>query len=150
MMIEGSVLGFDVGRRRIGVAIGSALGGGARPVAVIDVHDDIADARQLQKVMREWRPAGCVVGDPQTLSGEDQPIRVFARAFAQMLKREFKIPVVMMDERSSSVEAAQGFAQRRAEGRAKRRDAHALDAIAAAIFVERWIASPEDAIEIES
>lgn len=149
MISDGSVLGFDVGRRRIGVAIGSALGGGARPVAVIDVHDGVADAKQLEKIMREWRPAGCVVGDPQTLSGEDQPIRVFARAFARMLKQTYTLPVVMMDERSSSIEAAQGFAQRRAEGRSKRRDAHALDAMAAAIIVERWIAAPEDAVEVE-
>lgn len=149
MIGHGSVLGFDVGRRRIGVAVGSALGGGARPVAVIDVHEGVADARQLEKIMREWRPAGCVVGDPQTLSGESQPIRVFARAFAVMLKRKFKLPVVMVDERSSSVEAAKGFAQRRAEGRSKRRDANALDAMAAAIIVERWIAAPEDAVEIE-
>ncbi len=149
MISDGSVLGFDVGRRRIGVAIGSALGGGARPVAVIDVHDGVADAKQLEKIMREWRPAGCVVGDPQTLSGEDQPIRVFAHAFARMLKQTYKLPVVMMDERSSSIEAAQGFAQRRAEGRSKRRDAHALDAMAAAIIVERWIAAPEDAVEVE-
>ena len=50
-----------------------------------------------------------------------------------------------MDERSSSVEAAQRFAAQRAEGRSRRKEAAALDAVAAAIVVERWLAAPQDA-----
>ena len=148
MRPDGTVLGFDVGRRRIGVAVGSALGGGARPVAVVDVHDDAIDWPALERVFREWRPDGCVVGDPMTMAGDDQPIRQFARGFAESLGVRFRVPVVMMDERRSSIEAAHAFAERRAGGRARRRDANVLDAMAAAIIVERWLASPEDGVAI--
>ena len=55
-----------------------------------------------------------------------------------------------MDERSSSVEAAQRFAEQRAEGRRRRRDAAALDAMAAAIILERWLAAPGDAFALPS
>ena len=146
---DGTVLGFDVGARRIGVAVGSAFGHGARALAVVDVHADQVDWTALERLVKEWRPDGCVVGDPMTLDGGDQPIRVRARAFAHELARRFEVPVVMVDERSSSIEAAQRFAVDRAEGRRRRRDAAALDAVAAAIIVERWLASPADAVAID-
>jgi putative Holliday junction resolvase len=110
---DGTVLGFDVGARRIGVAIGSAF-----------------------------------VGDPMTLDGGDQPIRKAARAFARDLRERTRLPVVMIDERNSSIEAAQRFADARAGGRKRRRDADALDAMAAAIIVERWLAAPQDAVAV--
>ena len=64
----------------------------------------------IDRLHKEWRPDGFVVGDPMTLDGGDQPIRERARAFARELVRRFRLPVVMVDERSSSIEAAQRFA----------------------------------------
>lgn len=146
---DGTVLGFDVGARRIGVAVGSGFGLGARALAVVDVHDDQIDWKAVEKLHREWRPAGFIVGDPMTLDGGDQPIRARARAFAQALRARFGLPVAMMDERNSSQEAAQRFAADRADGRRKRRDAELLDAVAAAVIVERWLAAPHDAILLD-
>ncbi|NYZ63632.1 Holliday junction resolvase RuvX [Luteimonas deserti] len=142
---DGTVLGFDVGARRIGVAVGSAFGHGARALAVIDVHGDHVDWQAIDRLHKEWRPDGMVVGDPMTLDGGDQPIRARAHAFARELALRYRAPVVLMDERASSIEAAQRFALDRAEGRRRRRDAAALDAVAAAVIVERWLASPGDA-----
>jgi putative Holliday junction resolvase len=146
---DATVLGFDVGARRIGVAVGSGFGLGARALAVVDVHDDRIDWKAVEKLHREWRPAGFVVGDPMTLDGGDQPIRARARAFAHELRTRFRLPVAMMDERNSSQEAAQRFAADRADGKRKRRDADLLDAVAAAVIVERWLAAPQDAIPLE-
>ncbi len=148
MKLDGTVLGFDVGAKRIGVAVGSAFGSGARALAVIDVHGDSPDWTAIDKLRAEWRPDGLVVGDPMTLDGGDQPIRARARAFAQQLQKRYNLPVVLVDERSSSVEAAQRFALDRAEGRKRRRDAVALDAVAAAVIIERWLAAPHDAIRV--
>lgn len=139
---DGTVLGFDVGARRIGVAVGNALTGGARAVAVVDVHAAGPDWAAVEKLLREWRPDGLVVGDPMTLDGGDQPIRKAARAFAQTLQERFRLPVVMVDERNSSQEAARRFAVARADGRRRRSDAENLDAVAAAVIVERWLSSP--------
>lgn len=147
---DGTVLGFDVGARRIGVAVGSAFGHGARALAVIDVHHDTPDWASIDKLRKEWRPDGLVVGDPMTLDGGDQPIRKRAQAFARELHARYALPVVMVDERASSIEAAQRFAVDRAEGRRRRRDAAALDAVAAAVIVERWLAAPGDAVQISS
>ena len=145
---DGTVLGFDVGARRIGVAVGSAFGHGARALAVVDVHGNGPDWNEIDRLRREWRPDGFVVGDPMTLDGGDQPIRRFARAFAGELRMRYALPVVMVDERASSIEAAQRFADDRASGRRRRRDAAALDAVAAAVIVERWLAAPGDAVPL--
>ena len=145
---DGTVLGFDVGARRIGVAVGSAFGHGARALAVIDVHGDHVDWPAIDRLYKEWRPDGIVVGDPMTLDGGDQPIRLRAHAFARELHARYRLPVVLVDERASSIEAAQRFALDRAEGRRRRRDAAALDAVAAAVIVERWLAAPQDAVAL--
>ena len=142
---DGTVLGFDVGARRIGVAVGSAFGHGARALAVIDVHGEHIDWPAIDRLHKEWRPDGLVVGDPMTLDGGDQPIRMRAHAFARELRSRYELPVVLMDERASSIEAAQRFAVDRSTGRKRRRDAAALDAVAAAVIVERWLAAPGDA-----
>src|SRR5690606_15860792 len=134
----------------IGVAVGSAFGHGGRALAVVDVHAGQVDWSAVDRLHKEWRPDGCVVGDPMTLDGGDQPIRARARSFARDLALRYRLPVVMVDERSSSIEAAQRFAVDRAEGRRRRRDAAALDAVAAAIIVERWLAAPGDAVAIDT
>ena len=148
MKLDGTVLGFDVGAKRIGVAVGSAFGSCARALAVIDVHGNSPDWIAIDKLRAEWRPDGLVVGDPMTLDGGDQPIRKRARGFAGELRSRLNVPVVMIDERNSSIEAAQRFADARADGRKRRRDADALDAMAAAIIVERWLAAPQDAVAV--
>lgn len=145
---DGTVLGFDVGSRRIGVAVGSGFGTGARAIAVVDVHGGTPDWKEIERLRREWRPDGMIVGDPMTIDGGDQPIRKAAQAFARQLRELTQLPVVMVDERSSSIEAAQRFADERANGRKRRRDAAVLDAVAAAIIVERWLAAPQDAVVV--
>ena len=148
--VDGTVLAFDVGARRIGVAVGGGFGLDARPLAVVDVHDGAIDWKHIEKLHREWRPAGFVVGDPMTLDGGDQPIRDRARAFARALLERFALPVVMMDERNTSQEAARRFANDRADGKRRRRDADLLDAMAAAIILDRWRTMPQDAMAITS
>ena len=69
-------------------------------------------------------------------------------AFARELATRYQLPVVLVDERASSIEAAQRFASDRAEGRKRRRDAEALDAVAAAVIVERWLAAPDQAVPL--
>ena len=58
---DGTVLGFDVGARRIGVAVGSAFGSGARALAVIDVHGHGPDWTAIDRLRKEWRPDGLIV-----------------------------------------------------------------------------------------
>ena len=148
MMQASTLLAFDVGARRIGVAVGNTVSMSAREVGVLDVFDAGPDWPALDRWMREWRPDGLVVGDPATLDGGDQPIRQRARGFARELRKRYGLPVEQVDECTSSIEAAQRFAAGRAAGARKRRQAATLDALAAVIILERWLGEPNARIAL--
>jgi putative Holliday junction resolvase len=138
-----TLLAFDVGARRIGVAVGNTVSMSAGEVGVLDMRDTGPDWPTLDRWVREWRPARLVVGDPATLDGGDQPIRVIARGFAAELGQRYALPVEQVDERTSSIEAAQRFAAGRASGSRKRHQAANLDALAAVVILERWLRDPQ-------
>lgn len=134
------MLGFDVGARRIGVALGNTFTGTARALEV--VAGDLAggaDWPAIERLVAAWKPGRLVVGEPLTLDGGEQAASRRARAFAAELGRRFEREVDLVDERSSSREADRRFAELRRSGQARRRQGAELDALAAAIIVERWL-----------
>jgi len=133
------VLGFDVGSKLIGVAVGNRVTASARGIATISMRDDTPDWTALDHLRGEWLPDALVVGLPLTLEGEDQPASKRARRFAERLQERYRVPVMLVDERHSSREAAQRFANARAAGLKRRRDAAQIDAEAAAVILERWL-----------
>ena len=133
------VLGFDVGSRLTGVAIGNRLTGTARALTTLSMHDGGPDWGRLDALHREWQPDHLVVGLPLTLEGSEQPASRRARKFAAELQQRYNLPVLLVDERHSSQEAAQRFAAGRAAGLKRRRDAAEIDAEAAAVILERWL-----------
>ncbi|MGH8090306.1 MAG: Holliday junction resolvase RuvX [Rudaea sp.] len=134
-----TVLGFDYGARRIGVAVGNALTATARALEVIANGAQGPDWPRVDALMREWRPQILLVGLPLTMEGEEQKNSAAARAFAAQIGARCKLPTRLVDERLSSHAAAQRFAQRRAAGQARRKHAAALDAVAAEVIVEQWL-----------
>ena len=133
------VLGFDVGSRLTGVAIGNRFTGTARALTTVTVRDDGPDWSRLDALRQEWQPDTLVVGLPLTLEGTEQPASRRARDFGARLQQRYELPVVFVDERHSSQEAAQRFAAGRAAGTKRRRDAADIDAEAAAVILERWL-----------
>jgi putative pre-16S rRNA nuclease len=134
-----TVIGFDYGARRIGVAVGNAISHSARALEVLSNAERGPDWTRLAALLRAWRPDALLVGLPLTVNDSEQATSRAARSFAAELETRYRLPVTFVDERHSSREAAQRFAERRAGGAAKRKHAAALDAEAAAIIVERWL-----------
>jgi putative holliday junction resolvase len=132
-------LGFDVGSKLIGVAVGNRVTASARGITTIAVRNDLPDWVALDALRSEWLPDTFVVGLPLTLDGEEQPASKRARRFAENLRERYRVPVMLVDERNSSREAAQRFAHARAAGLKRRRDADHIDAEAAAVILERWL-----------
>ncbi len=131
--------GFDVGSRLTGVAIGNTFTAGARGLTTIAVRDDGPDWNRIDALRLEWLPDTLIVGLPLALDGTEQPASRRARHFAVQLQQRYNLPVVLVDERHSSQEAAKRFARARAAGLKKRRDAAGIDAEAAAVILERWL-----------
>jgi putative Holliday junction resolvase len=135
-----TVLGFDVGAKRIGVAVGNSISMSAREIGVLDMREAGPDWPQLDRWVREWRPEKLIVGDPLNDEHADQSSRQRAKRFADQIAERYVLPVEQVDERASSIEAAQRFAEARRAGARKRHQAAQLDALAAVIIVERWLA----------
>jgi putative Holliday junction resolvase len=131
--------GFDVGSKITGVAIGNHFTASARALTTLPMRDDTPDWRRLDVLCREWQPDTLVVGLLLTLDGGEQPASRRARHFATQLQERYGLPVVLVDERHSSQDAAQRFASARSLGLKRRRDAAAIDAEAAAVVLERWL-----------
>jgi putative Holliday junction resolvase len=132
-------LGFDVGSKLIGVAVGNRFTASARAIATIAMRDDDPDWAALDALRSEWLPDTLVVGLPLTLEGAEQAASQRARRFADRLHARYRVPVMLIDERHSSREAARRFADARAAGLKRRRDAAQIDAEAAAVILERWL-----------
>lgn len=134
------VLGFDVGARRTGVAVGNTISATARAIAVLQNQaNGQPDWSGFDRLVREWAPQLLIVGEPLTLDGEEQAATRRAREFARTLVKRYSLPVSLVDERSSSKEADRRFAEARRNGSARRSGAELLDAMAAQIIVERWL-----------
>ena len=134
----GSALAFDFGTRLIGVAIGHRISASARALTTLPN----GDWARLDVLVAEWRPEHLVVGLPLALDGSEQPMSRAAREFATALGRRYARSVHLVDERYSSGEAASRFAAQRASGAARRKDAAAIDALAAQVILESWLAQP--------
>ena len=133
---SGTALAFDVGTRLIGVAVGNRVSATARPIAAVAA----GDWPRLDALVAEWQPQDLVVGLPLALDGGEQPMSRRARAFAEELRRRYARAVDLVDERNTSREAARRFAAQRASGAARRKDAAVIDALAAQIILEHWLA----------
>jgi putative Holliday junction resolvase len=136
-----SVLGFDYGTRNIGVAVGNRLSG-ARALTTVG-NGEHPDWRRLDALVAEWRPSRLIVGLPLRIDGGEQAMSRAARDFAAALERRYGIEVALVDERLTSNEAARRFAGQRAAGTARRKHAAAIDAIAAEVILENWLASTD-------
>jgi putative holliday junction resolvase len=131
----GVYLAFDYGTKRIGVAIGDAVTRGARGLGAVT-----EDWSTIERLLAEWKPAGCVVGLPVGRDDEEQPITQRARAFARELQQRFTGPVHLCDERYSSRAATDDLRQARASGAMKRRVRRGdRDSAAARVILEQWL-----------
>jgi putative Holliday junction resolvase len=129
---EATLLAFDYGEKRIGVAIGNALTGQARALTVVPNSNREARFAAVGKLIGEWKPDALVVGLPSHPDGTPHEMTRLAKRFGNQLNGRFNLPVSWVDERYSSVEAEAGL-------RASGARAEMLDAEAARIILQQYL-----------
>lgn len=135
-----TVLGFDYGSQKIGVAIGNTISGSARELGSIG-NPEQDDWQALDTLFNEWRPEMTVVGLPLDRDGSEQPITRAARKFAAQITDRYGCNVALVDERYSSHEARAQLRDARASGTRPRRLRRGdIDAAAAALLLRAWLA----------
>lgn len=126
-----TLLGFDYGRLRTGVAVGQTLTGTASALVTLQSRNNKPDWDGIDKLVREWQPDGLVVGVPVHMDGTEQEMTAAARKFGRQLKARYNLPLYEADERLSSAEAEQNL------GGGK--DKAAIDREAARLILQAWL-----------
>ncbi|RRQ22193.1 Holliday junction resolvase RuvX [Thiohalobacter thiocyanaticus] len=124
-----TLLGFDHGKKKIGVAVGQTVTGTARALQSLSARDGQPDWDRVAALLAEWRPDALVVGRPLYLTGDVSATTAAAERFARRLHGRFGLPVHLMDERLSSQAA-------RRLGDGKDTD---IDAQSARIILQDWL-----------
>jgi putative holliday junction resolvase len=120
-----TVMAFDFGLKRIGVAVGNTFLKQAQPLTVIAAATNDAKFAAIEALIKEWQPATCIVGLPLHPDGAEHEMSVRCRRFANQLNGRFSVATVLVDERYSSAV----LPQQRGE---------AIDAQAAAIILQQY------------
>ena len=129
-----TVMSFDYGTEKIGIAIGQSISSTAEPLTIIRAKDGIPNWSQITSLIESWRPNFFVVGLPYNLDGSDSKLLQRALKFAQRLNGRFNIPTFGIDERLSSKAATEKFKT----GNPKNSVRNEIDDIAAQIILETW------------
>ena len=134
-----TVLGFDYGLKRIGVATGQRITATAAPLHALAAQDGIPDWGRVEAVIKEWRPHALLVGLPLNMDDSESELSRLARKFARRLEGRFTLPVFMVDERLTSRSARELLVDIGARRKGKLRS---LDSTAAVLMVEGWLSEP--------
>jgi len=147
LVAKGTVLGFDFGEMRIGVAMGEHMLGIAHPLETIETEATDVRFARIAELIKEWQPTTLIVGLPLSVEGEEHGMTLLSKKFARRLDGRFGIPVVMIDERYSSAEASQTLKQMGIGGR---RQKPMLDQVAAQHILQSYfdtISQKSDSLE---
>jgi putative Holliday junction resolvase len=131
----GTVLAFDFGERRIGVAVGEIQLGMAHPLATIEAQSNDDRFARIEKLIAEWRPVLLIVGLPLAMDGGEHATTALARRFAQRLEGRYGIETRLVDERLTSIEAER---QMREMGNDVRSSRAKVDQLAARLILESY------------
>jgi putative Holliday junction resolvase len=131
-----TLLGFDFGMKRIGVAVGQTVSSTASPLFAIQAKDGIPNQNKLAELIKNWQPDALVVGVPLNMDASEQHTSFAARKFAKRLQHTFKLTVHFYDERLTTVEAKSRLFEL---GGYKKLEAGKIDSVAACLILEGWM-----------
>ncbi|PKO47324.1 MAG: Holliday junction resolvase RuvX [Betaproteobacteria bacterium HGW-Betaproteobacteria-22] len=135
---SGTVIAFDFGEKRIGVAVGEHLLTTASPLTTIDNESNEIRFQIITALVEEWQPKLLVVGLPLNVDGTEHAMTLLCKKFARRLNGRFNIPVMLIDERYSSAEASRLLNENGIKGRAQK---NMLDQVAAQTILQSYFDS---------
>jgi putative Holliday junction resolvase len=133
--LAGTVLGFDFGTRKLGVALGNTVTGSARPLVTVREEAKAARFAAIERLIAEWGPVALVVGRPVHADGTAHETTRLAERFARALRTRFALPVAEVDERYTTQIADTMQRDHAARGAS----APDRDALAAQIILQAWL-----------
>ena len=135
-----TVLGFDFGTRKFGVATGQRITATASPLPPIPSRDGIPDWVAVDKLVAEWQPQALLVGLPLNMDDTESELSRLSRKFGRRLEARYRLPVWMVDERLTSRAARDLLAEAGTRHKGK---LASVDSTAAVLMTEGWLEAPE-------
>ena len=132
----GRVLGLDVGSRRIGIAVSDPLGITAQRLETLQRRNKRHDLAALERVIQDYAVREIVVGLPLRMSGAEGTQSEKMQVFAEELRKRFRLPVHLWDERLTSAEANRLL---RATELSIEKRGKAVDRMAAILILQAWM-----------
>jgi putative Holliday junction resolvase len=131
-----TLLGFDFGMKRIGVAVGQTVTKTARSLTTLNSSQGVPPRDKLHKLIKTWQPSVLIVGIPLNMDGTEQPLTKAARQFINLLEQQFNLPVYGIDERLSTQDARERLFN---EGGYKALKNGQVDGVAAQLILQNWL-----------
>lgn len=133
-----TVLGFDFGLKKIGIATGQTITRTASPLEIIRVERGEILDQDLFRLLKTWRPQALIVGMPQNMDGSPSPLTEIIQKFAHSLQTRAQLPVYFVDERLTTRTARYELEAIATQTKTKQKNKR-LDAFAACLIVEIWL-----------
>lgn len=131
-----TVLGFDYGNKRIGLATGQTITHSASPGKTVMQIDGNPDWHTIEAEIQQWQPNALIVGMPYHTDGSENKMTATVRHFCYELEKRFNLPVFEVNEALSSQQAEEILKERL---KINKQNKHEIDRMAAAIIVQRWL-----------
>lgn len=131
----GTILAFDFGEKRIGVAVGNLELGLAHPLATVSEESTVGRFDRIASLIEEWQPVLLVVGLPTHADGTEHELTRLSRRFARRLEGRFGIKIAFVDERYTSISAGEALREAGIKGRKQK---PALDQVAAQLILQSY------------
>ena len=132
-----TLLGFDYGTRKIGVAVGQTVTGTATPLETLQAVNNKPDWRRISRLLEEWKPDALIVGFPLDTDGSETDATAPALRFSRQLEGRYHLKVYLADERSTSQEARDRLVH-------KVKKIGEYDAVAAKLIIETWLTENQE------
>jgi putative holliday junction resolvase len=136
---SGTLLAFDFGTKRIGIAVGNSVLRRASPLTTINEEKTVARFAAIAALVNEWQPCALVVGLPSNDDGTPHELTALCRRFANRLKGRFNLPTILLDERYTSLAAS---AQLKEEGIHGMKQKTLIDQYAAQQILQAYFDEP--------
>ena len=133
-----TVMVFDFGLQRTGVAVGNTIVGTASAVETLQSINNKPNWDGISRLIKQWAPKQLVVGMPKQLNGEDTPLTAPIEKFCNQLNGRYNLPVAQANEQFTSIEAGRRLKEVRQAGRKRKVKKEEVDQISAVIIFENW------------
>ena len=144
--LSGTLLAFDFGTSRIGVAVGNTIAASSAPLVTISEEKNDIRFAKIAELIGQWQPCALLVGNPCNDDGSPHELTALCRRFANRLNGRFGIKTLLVDERYTSIAASERLNKAGIRGREQK---GLIDQYAAQQILQAYLDEPQACVDVD-